>query len=193
MSDAAEMVTDQPTEISVLALADSAVNLGGGAGRAFAGQLIELIEDEFSDEYKFNLSFKGVDNADSAFLIYGIVKVMKQSVGEWHFVITDLISKDLKVNLECAALRSNQVLVVLDKEKLSLMGPELPAQQKQIFELLKRKGACPTTEVAEELGISVQAAGNHLLRMYDGGIIARINSQGTSGNKKEYCYEVVRP
>lgn len=160
---------------------------GNVIGRATFSKLIEIV-DSNPGELVFDVSLEGIVATDSSFPRESVISIAKQLRGEKWFYISHIESSDLLDNWDYAAKAKKQWLIVFVSDGHKVIGPEMNSSTREMLDFVLLRKSVGTSEVAKNLGLSVQNASTRLKRLVNEGLIMRREETSPSGGK-EFVYE----
>lgn len=163
---------------------------GNVQGKQSYGKLSDFV-GRHADVSVFGISLKGIEATDASFPRESVISVAKQYRGERGFFLEDLEDRDLIDNWKYAAQAKEQPLVIWRKEAFEVIGPEISSSGKDLLNYVLVNRSVLASQVAADLGLSVQNASTRLKRLVADGYILRAEDIASSGGI-EYKYVAIR-
>ena len=183
-------MNQKPIIVNLREFTSSDRPFGNIEGKEVFRKLADFIEGQKNTRI-FGISLKGIAATDASFPRESVVMLAKQLRSERGFFLTDLHSRDLIDNWNYAAKAKEQPLVVWNTGSFEILGPEINESTRTLVEYVLRRGAVFASEVAADLGLSVQNASTRLKSLTGQGYFLRLEEVAQSGGK-EYKYEAIR-
>lgn len=159
---------------------DSDRPFGNSQGKAVFRSLADFVESNPKAKV-FGISLDGIDATDASFPRESVISLAKQLRGERGFFLTHLHNRDLIDNWSYAALAKDQPLVIWNGLDFELIGPEINQAAKTLVEYVLRAGIVTASQVAADLGLSVQNASTRLKNLVLQGYFLRVDEVAESG------------
>ncbi|KTS03013.1 hypothetical protein SB2_17775 [Methylobacterium radiotolerans] len=160
---------------------------GRALGREVFQKLLTHVEGH-ADQSTFRISFKGVKRADVSFCSESVVELARRFKGSKGFCLVDVATSDLEENLDAAARRVEQPLMIWDGQKARFLGlPVSPGNQEALAFVLDRAQA-RAAEFAQTRGISIANASSKMKQLWMSGFLMRRESAADSGGT-EFVYQ----
>lgn len=156
-------------------------------GREVFGKLLEHVERN-PDQVTFTISLKGVTRLDVSFSSECLVELARRFRGQKGFCLVDVNVPEIVENIEAAASRVEQPLVVADGGRQRYIGPMPSAGNKAALEFVVSRPQARAVEIAEAIHISVANASMKLKSLWQGGFLLRRESAADTGGV-EYVYQ----
>lgn len=153
---------------------------GNNQGKAVFRGLADFV-DSHPGHRVIGVSLSGIEATDASFPRESVVSLAKQLRGERGIFLTDLFDRDLIDNWDYAALAKSQPLVIWSGSDFEVIGPEMNQATKTLVEYVLQKGAVTTSQVAADLGLSVQNASTRLKSLVLQGYFLRVEEAAESG------------
>lgn len=139
----------------------------------------------------FGISLADIVATDASFpreSVISIAKIYRESKG---FYLLDVQNRDTLDNWDYAAKAKEQPLVVWDKDNYVILGPSLTTASKSLVNYVLTHGPVLASQVATDLGISVQNASTRLKKLVSEGYILRTEVAAESGGI-EFIYQPIK-
>lgn len=159
---------------------DSDRPFGNSQGKAVFRDLADFVEAHPTVRV-FGVSLDGIEATDASFPRESVISLAKQLRGERGIYLTDLHNRDLIDNWSYAALAKSQPLVVWNEHAFEVIGPEMNQATKTLVNYVLEKGQVTTSQVAADLGLSVQNASTRLKNLVQQGYFLRIEEVAETG------------
>lgn len=159
---------------------DSNRPFGNSQGKAVFRGLADFVEAH-PDIRVFGISLVGIEATDASFPRESVISLAKQLRGERGIFVTDLHNRDLIDNWSYAALAKAQPLVIWNGSEFEVIGPEMNQATKTLVNYVLLKGEVTTSQVASDLGLSVQNASTRLKNLVLQGYFLRVEEVAETG------------
>lgn len=159
---------------------------GRNQGREVYQRLLRSVEDS-AGRLIFRISFKEVQRLDISFASEAIVELAKRFRRTKGFCLVDLSDKDLIENVDAAAERKEQPILVWHGKSAELIGAKPSEGTREAFQFAMTRPHTRATEFATEKGISIANASMKFKQLWEGGFLLRQESAADSGGV-EYVY-----
>lgn len=175
---------------SLLSFTSSDHPYGNNEGKEVFRKLSDFVEQNAACKI-FGISLEGIAATDASFPRESVVALAKQLRGEKGFYLTHLVNRDLIDNWSYAALAKDQPLVIWNDSTFEIIGPELNKSTRDLVEYVLRRGSVLTSQVASELGLSVQNASTRLKNLVSHGYLLRSEDVADTGGI-EFKYSAIK-
>ncbi len=183
-------VNEAGAVIALRQLMDDDQGWGREAGRLAYQRLLARVEDH-AGVVVFRLSFAGVKRMDISFASETVVEIAKRFRGSKGFCLVDIEDADLVENLEAAAARKGQPLMIWRGDKPRLIGLE-PSQGNR--DALMFALARPMARAAEfsqaNASISIANASTKFKQLWEQGFLLRREATADSGGVEFVYYRI---
>ncbi len=159
---------------------DSDRPFGNKQGKAVFRGLADFVEGHPGIRV-FGVSLRGIEATDASFPRESVISLAKQLRGERGIFLTDILNRDLIDNWNYAALAKGQPLVIWSGPDFEVIGPDMNQATRTLVEYVLRKEAVTTSQVAADLGLSVQNASTRLKNLVLQGYFLRVEEVADSG------------
>lgn len=159
---------------------------GRDQGRDVYARLLRFVE-ESPGTVIFRVSMTGVQRMDISFASETIVELARRFRRMKGFCLVDLSDKDLVENLDAAAEKKDQPLLVWCGKSAELIGCRPSEGAREAFQFAMTRTQSRAAEFAIEKGISIANASMKFKQLWDGGFLLRRESVADSGGV-EYVY-----
>lgn len=180
-------MNERPSVIVLRELMEGAEGWGREQGRAVFQQLLEKVEAA-PGCILFKVSLRGVERADISFASETLVELARRFRSEKGFYLVDVANEDLAENIEAAATRKVQPLLVWSKGSGRVLGPEPSQGTRDTLQFaLERPQTRAAEYVAERPGMTIANASMKFKQLWQQGFLLREESAADSGGM-EYVY-----
>lgn len=163
---------------------------GNIEGKDVFRRLVNLVEQDPRKKI-FGVSLKGIEATDASFPRESVVSLAKHFRGERGVYLTDLHNRDLIDNWNYAARAKEQPLVIWSASAFEVIGPELNPATRTLVDYVLEKRSVLASQVAADLGLSVQNASTRLKNLVTAGYLLRAEDVAESGGI-EFKYQAIR-
>lgn len=153
---------------------------GNSQGKAVFRGLADFVEAHPATRV-FGVSLDGIEATDASFPRESVISLAKQLRGERGIYLTDLHNKDLIDNWSYAALAKAQPMVIWNGQDFEVIGPQMNQATKALVNYVLQQGQVTTSQVASDLGLSVQNASTRLKKLVLEGYFLRVEEVAESG------------
>jgi hypothetical protein len=160
---------------------------GRGQGREVYQRLLDFVERN-PGTIKFRISMKGIQRIDISFASETIVELARRFRRMKGFCIVDLTDKDLIENLDAAAEKKGQPILLWRERSADVIGPVPSEGVREAFQFAMSKTQSRTTEFAAKKGISIANASMKFKQLWEHGFLLRRESTADTGGV-EFVYE----
>jgi hypothetical protein len=168
-------------------LMDRSEGWGREQGRDVYSRLLRFVEEN-PGTLIFKVSMTGVQRMDISFGSETIVELARRFRRTKGFCLVDLSDKDLVENLDAAAEKKGQPLLVWHGTSAELIGSKPSEGAREAFQFAMARGQSRAAEFAVEKGLSIANASMKFKQLWDGGFLLRQESAADSGGT-EYVYQ----
>lgn len=173
--------------VKLLDFTSSASPYGNIEGKSVYRKLLDFVE-EHPRTLVFGISLDGIEATDASFPRESVVSLAKSLRGERGVFLVDVQDRDLIDNWTYAARAKDQPLVIWSGAEFEVIGPELNPSTRSLVEYVLEKRSVVTSQVAADLGISVQNASTRLKNLVQAGYLLRVEEVADSGGIEfKYC------
>jgi hypothetical protein len=176
--------------VRVIALRDSmqrGEGWGRDQGREVYQRLLRSVE-ESPGVLIFMVSMKGVSRLDISFASETIVELARRFRGAKGFCLIDITDRDLIENLDAAAEKKGQPILVWHGKSADLIGPEPSEGAREAFGFAMARPKTRASEFAAHRGISIANASMKFKQLWEQGFLLRRESTADTGGV-EYVYQ----
>jgi hypothetical protein len=159
---------------------DSDRPFGNSQGKAVFRGLVDFVEAHPAVRV-FGISLSGIEATDASFPRESVISLAKQLRGEKGIYLTDLHNRDLIDNWSYAALAKAQPLVIWTGQEFEIIGPEMNQATKTLVTYVLQQSQVTASQVAADLGLSVQNASTRLKNLVQQGYFLRVEEAAESG------------
>lgn len=163
---------------------------GNTQGKAVFRKLADFV-DSHPGVRVFGISLAGIEATDASFPRESVISLAKQLRGERGIFLVDIHNRDLIDNWHYAALAKEQPIVIWNGPDFEVIGAEMNQATKTLVEYVLQKGEVTTSQVAADLGLSVQNASTRLKNLVLQGYFLRVEEAADSGGI-EFKYLAVK-
>lgn len=173
--------------VKLLDFTSSSSPYGNIEGKSVYRKLHDFVE-EHPRTLVFGISLDGIESTDASFPRESVVSLAKSLRGERGIYLVDIQDRDLIDNWTYAARAKDQPLVIWHDAGFEVIGPELNPSTRSLVEYVLEKRSVVTSQVAADLGISVQNASTRLKNLVQAGYLLRVEEVADSGGIEfKYC------
>lgn len=175
--------------VRVLALRDVMnKNEGWGReqGREVYQRMLRFVE-ESPGVTVFKVSMKGVKRLDISFSSETVVELARRFRGSKGFCLVDLTDRDLIENIDAAAEKKEQPMLVWHSESADLIGAEPSEGAREAFQFAMGRPQTRATEFAASRGITINNASMKFKQLWEQGFLLRRESAADTGGV-EFVY-----
>ncbi|MCJ2130985.1 hypothetical protein [Methylobacterium sp. E-045] len=178
----------------MIALIDMMGGETAGWGRPMGRQVFERIR-EFVDqrprERVFAISMAGIEHLDFSFASETIVEIARRHRGEKGFFIVDLSDDDLRDNIDAAAVKKEQPLVVWYDGSYKLIGmPPSQGVREALAFALERPATRASEFASARDGMSIANSSSKFKQLWSGGFLLRSDGSAETGGT-EFIYHPI--
>jgi hypothetical protein len=159
---------------------DSDRPFGNSQGKAVFRGLADFVEAHPAVRV-FGISLSGIEATDASFPRESVISLAKQLRGEKGIYLTELHNRDLIDNWSYAALAKAQPLVIWTGREFEIIGPEMNQATKTLVTYVLQQSQVTASQVAADLGLSVQNASTRLKNLVQQGYFLRVEEAAESG------------
>jgi hypothetical protein len=187
-------MNERPT--NVIALVDMMGGETDGWGRSMGRKVFEALRDSVEAHTNvrvFAISLAGVEHLDFSFASESVVEIARRYRGEKGFYLTDLADADMRDNIDAAAAKKEQPLLVWRDGSYTLIGM-LPSQgNREAFAFAMERPATRASEfaVARE-GMSIANSSTKFKQLWSGGFLLRSVGSAESGGTEFVYHPIVK-
>lgn len=160
---------------------------GRDQGREVYPRLLQFVENN-SGILVFRISMKGVRRVDISFASETIVELARRFRRTKGFCLVDLDDKDMIENVDAAAERKGQPLLVWRARSANLIGNEPSEGTREAFQFAMSRLQSRAAEFAAEKGISIANASMKFKQLWEQGFLLRRESTADTGGV-EFRYQ----
>jgi hypothetical protein len=160
---------------------------GRNQGRDVYQRLLRFVEDH-PGTLIFKVSMKGVQRVDISFASETVVELARRYRRTKGFCLVDLTDKDLIENLDAAAAKKEQPILVWHGHSASLIGLRPSEGTREAFQFAMSRVQTRAAEFATRTGMSIANASMKFKQLWEQGFLLRRESVADSGGV-EYLYQ----
>jgi hypothetical protein len=160
---------------------------GRDQGRAVYQRLLRFVEDNPGTTI-FKVSMKGVKRLDISFSSETVVELARRYRRTKGFCLVDLIDKDLVENIDAAAAKKEQPLVVWHGQSATVIGLKPSEGTCEAFQFAMGRPQARAAEFATRAGLSTANASMKFKQLWEQGFLLRHESAADSGGV-EFLYQ----
>lgn len=153
---------------------------GNVEGKAVFRKLADFVEQN-PNLRVLGVSLAGIEATDASFPRESVVSLAKQLRGEKGIFLRDLVNRDLIDNWSYAARAKEQPLVIWNGAVFELIGPDINQATRTLVNYVLENGTVTTSQVAADLGLSVQNASTRLKSLVLQGYLLRVEEVAETG------------
>lgn len=147
--------------------------------------------DKHTSENIFGISLKDIVATDASFPRESVVSIAKSYRGEKGFYLKDIDDRDLIDNWSYAAQAKEQPLIIWKDNTFEIIGLKLNPSAQIFISHIYQKKEITTSQVAEDLNLSVQNASARLKKFFQQGLLMRFEESSESGGI-EFIYHAIQ-
>jgi Winged helix-turn-helix DNA-binding len=174
------MMNQKSAVLKLSTLTRNAHPFGNVEGKEVFRKLLDYVGQHPAVQV-FGVSLDGIDATDASFPRESVISVAKQLKGEKGFYLTHLVNRDLIDNWSYAAQAKDQPMVIWNGDEFEIIGPELNKSTRELVEYVLKNRSVLTSQVASDLGLSVQNASTRLKNLVSQGYLLRIEDVAETG------------
>ena len=159
---------------------------GRSEGREVYGRLLGFVEGN-PGTVLFRISLEGVRRLDMSFASETLVELARRYRRTKGFCLIDLTDKDIAENIDAAAAKKRQPLLVWEGKSARLIGANPSAGTREAFQFAMGRSECRASEFANQKGISSANASMKFKQLWNEGFLLRRASAADSGGV-EFVY-----
>jgi hypothetical protein len=180
-------MNQNPVIVKLLDFTTCANPYGNIEGKSVYRKLLDYIEEHPRTLF-FGISLDNIESTDASFPRESVVSLAKSLRGERGVYLVDIRDRDLIDNWTYAARAKDQPLVIWNDDSFEVIGPEQTPSTRSLVEYVLTKRSVVTSQVAADLGISVQNASTRLKSLVQAGYLLRVEEVAdTGGIEFKYC------
>jgi hypothetical protein len=160
---------------------------GRDQGRQVYQRLLRFVEDN-AGTIIFKVSLKGVRRLDISFASETVIELARRFRRFKGFCLTDVADSDLLENLDAAAKKKEQPIVVWKGESAELIGLEPSEGAREALQFAMGRPQLRATEFATRKGVSTANASMKFKQLWEQGFLLRRESAADSGGI-EFVYQ----
>jgi hypothetical protein len=162
---------------------------GRAQGREVYPRLVEFVEAN-PGVTVFRVSMEGVRRVDMSFASETLVEIARRYRQTKGFCLVDLTDRDLIENIDAAARKKEQPLLVWYGETMELIGAEPSEGTREAFQFAVINGKTRAAEFAIQKGVTIANASTKFKQLWQQGFLLRRESIADSGGV-EFVYQCV--
>lgn len=160
---------------------------GREQGRAVYQRMLQFVEDS-PGTMIFKISMKGVQRLDISFASETVVELARRYRGSKGFCLIDLTDRDLTENLDAAAEKKAQPILLWQGRSANLIGPKPSEGAREAFQFAMARPQSRAAEFATaRKGMSIANASMKFKQLWEQGFLLRRESVADSGGV-EFVY-----
>ena len=136
----------------------------------------------------FPISFEGVKQVDYSFASETVVQLARRFKGEKGFYLVDIGTPYIEENIDAAARRVEQPLVIADAKGHRFIGSEPSTGSKAALDFVVARPHARAAEIADAIQVSVANASMKLKQLWSSGFLLRRESVAETGGV-EFVYQ----
>ncbi|MBN9077950.1 MAG: hypothetical protein J0H84_17220 [Rhizobiales bacterium] len=166
---------------------DRSEGWGRNEGREIFPRLLAFVELNPSVVI-FQISMMGIERMDMSFASETIVELARRFRRAKAFCLTDIEDADLVENVDAAAAKKEQPLLVWEGNSARLIGLEPSEGTREAFQFAMSRPSSRATEFAARKGLSIANASMKFKQLWEQGFLLRRESNAdTGGVEFVYC------
>jgi hypothetical protein len=160
---------------------------GRDQGREVYQRLLRFVEGS-PGTIVFKVSMKGVQRLDISFASETVVELARRYRGMKGFCLIEISDKDLIENVDAAAEKKSQPILVWHGRSAELIGAKPSEGSREAFQFAMGRAHSRATEFATEKGLSIANASMKFKQLWEQGYLLRRESAADTGGV-EYVYQ----
>jgi len=160
---------------------------GRDQGRQVYQRLLRFVEDS-AGTIIFRVSMKGVQRLDISFASETVVELARRYRRMKAFCLIEITDSDLIENLDAAAKKKDQPIVVWKGNSADLIGVEPSEGTREAFQFAMGRPQSRATEFAARKNLSIANASMKFKQLWEQGFLLRRESVADSGGV-EFVYQ----
>ena len=166
---------------------DKGEGWGRDQGRQVYQRMLRFVEDS-PGILVFRVSMKGVNRLDISFSSETIVELARRYRTRKGFCLIDLTDQDLIENLDAAAEKKEQPMLVWHGRSADLIGAVPSEGTREAFAFAMGRPECCGAEFAQSRSISINNASMKFKQLWEQGFLLRREAIAESGGV-EFVYQ----
>jgi hypothetical protein len=166
---------------------DKGEGWGRDQGREVYQRMLRLVEDS-PGILIFQVSMKGVNRLDISFSSETIVELARRFRTRKGFCLIDLTDQDLIENLNAAAEKKEQPMLVWRGRSADLIGAVPSEGTREAFSFAMGRPECRAAEFAQSRNVSISNASMKFKQLWEQGFLLRREANAGSGGV-EFVYQ----
>jgi hypothetical protein len=163
---------------------------GREQGRRTFLELLDAVE-RHAGTTVFRISHEGVNQVDISFAAETVVGLAKRFRGDKGFCLADVTDESVLENWDAAALKHDQPLLVWNKERYQLLGPQPTKGTADALEFALKREEVTATELAKRLKLQLTNASMKLKQLWEQGFLLRQQAVAASGGIEFVYFRIV--
>jgi hypothetical protein len=159
---------------------------GREQGRAIYGDLLTFVENK-PGTLVFFVSLSGVERMDISFASESVVELARRFRGSKGFAMTDVADADMLENLEAAAARKHQPLVIRMESNTRVLGMQPSRGNTDAFQFVQSHQTARAAQFAAANNMPIANASMKFKQLWEQGFLLRRESVAESGGV-EFVY-----
>lgn len=164
------------------------IGWGRAQGREVYPRLLDYVE--CNPAIVFKVSFEGVERFDYSFASETVVELARRFRRAKAFCIIGLTDEDLVENLDVAAEKKEQPLILWHQKNARLLGLKPSEGLRDAFQFVMARTQARAAEFAPEKGISIANASMKFKQLWEQGFVLRRESTADSGGVEFVYYRI---
>ncbi len=160
---------------------------GRSEGREIYNRLLDFVEGN-PEAIVFRVSLDDVRRLDMSFASETLVELARRYRRIKGFCLIDLSDKDIAENIDAAAERKNQPLLIWEGKSARVIGSNPSEGTREAFQFAMGRSECRAAEFAIQKGISIANASMKFKQLWNEGFLLRRESVADSGGV-EFVYQ----
>jgi hypothetical protein len=173
--------------LALLEFMDRPEGWGRDQGRQVYQRLLRFVEDS-AGILIFKVSMKGVQRLDISFASETVIELARRYRRVKAFCLIDLTDNDLIENLDAAAKKKEQPIILWKGKSADLIGVEPSEGTREAFQFAMGRPRSRATEFATRKGMSIANASMKFKQLWEEGFLLRRESVADSGGV-EFVYQ----
>ena len=160
---------------------------GRSEGREVYSRLLDFVEEN-SGTIIFKVSLDGIRRLDMSFTSETLVELARRYRRTRGFCLVDLTDRDIAENIDAAAEKKDQPLLLWEGKSARVIGSEPTEGTREAFQFAMGRLECRATEFATQKGISIANASMKFKQLWNEGFVLRRETTADSGGI-EFVYQ----
>lgn len=160
---------------------------GRSEGREVYSRLVNFVEEN-AGTMVFKVSLDGIRRLDMSFASETLAELARRYRRTRGFCLVDLADKDIAENIDAAAEKKDQPLLIWEGKSARVIGGAPSEGTREAFQFAMGRPECRASEFATQKGISIANASMKFKQLWNEGFVLRRESTADSGGV-EFVYQ----